>query len=69
MDTMIESEEASDTLNATDRCDYCGSQAYVWANGVSGDLLFCRHHFLKSEEKIRDWAFEIIDEAYKANQK
>jgi hypothetical protein len=69
MDTMIEAEETSDTLNSTDRCDSCGSQAYVWANGVSGDLLFCRHHFLKNEEKIRAWAFEIIDESYKANKK
>jgi len=69
MDTVIENEKGSDTLNSTDRCDACRSQAYVWANGVAGDLLFCRHHFLKNEEKIRAWAFEIIDESYKADHK
>jgi len=58
-------EEKSDTLNATDRCDACGSQAYIWVNGVSGDLLFCRHHFLKHEDKLREYAFEIIDETHK----
>jgi len=63
MDTMV--EEKSDTLNATDRCDACGSQAYIWVNGVSGDLLFCRHHFLKHEDKLREYAFEIIDETHK----
>jgi hypothetical protein len=69
MDTMTEVKELSNGLNSSDRCDACGSQAYVWANGVSGDLLFCRHHFLKNEEEIRAWAFEIIDESYKANHK
>ena len=63
MDTMV--EEKSDTLNVTDRCDACGSQAYIWVNGVSGDLLFCRHHFLKHEDKLREYAFEIIDETHK----
>lgn len=57
--------EESDTLNATDRCDSCGSRAYVWLNGVTGDLLFCAHHFSKYEEKLRAYAFEIIDERYK----
>ena len=67
MDTMV--EEKSDTLNAHDRCDSCGSQAFVWINGVSGDLLFCRHHFLKHEEKLREYAFEVIDETWKINHK
>lgn len=67
MDTMV--QEKSDTLNANDRCDACGSQAFVWVNGVNGDLLFCRHHFLKNEDKLRDWAFEIIDETWKINDK
>ena len=52
-------------LNATDRCDYCGSQAYFWVNGINGDLIFCRHDFLKWEEKIRAYAFEVIDESQK----
>lgn len=67
-DTMVV-EEKSDTLNANDRCDSCRSQAFVWAEGTSGDLLFCRHHFMKHEEKIRAWAFNIIDETWKINHK
>ena len=32
-------------LNATDRCDRCGSQAYVRATMTTGaELLFCSHH-------------------------
>lgn len=69
MDTMVEEEVASDILNANDRCDKCGSQAFFWANGVAGDLLFCRHHFLKYEDKIRAYAFEMVDETHKLNDK
>jgi hypothetical protein len=61
--------EETDTLNAHDRCDSCNSQAYVWVNGVSGDLLFCGHHFAKYEEKLRAYAFEIIDERHKLEVK
>lgn len=68
VDTMVV-EEQSDTLNAHDRCDSCGSQAFVWAEGTAGDLLFCRHHFLKHEDQIRAWAFNIIDETWKINNK
>lgn len=66
MNTMT--EERTDVLTATDRCDRCQSQAFVWVNGVNGDLQFCRHHFLKYEEKIRTYAFEIVDETYKINE-
>jgi hypothetical protein len=73
METAIVEEVSetteTDTLNATDRCDSCNAQAYVWVNGISGDLLFCGHHFSKSEEKIRAYAFEIIDERYKLEVK
>jgi len=32
-------------LNAADRCDSCGAQAYVRATMPGGgDLLFCGHH-------------------------
>jgi len=65
----VMTEEKSNVLNATDRCDGCGSQAYVWVNGVAGDLMFCRHHFLKYEEKLREYAFEIVDETHKINEK
>jgi ribosomal protein S14 len=59
----------TDMLNASDRCDSCGSQAFYWVNGVAGDLMFCRHHFLKNEQKIRAYAFEVVDETYKLNER
>ena len=62
-------EEKTDVLNPSDRCDRCGGQAFFWVNGVSGDLFFCRHHFLKYEDAIRSYAFEVIDETYKLNER
>lgn len=56
-------------LTAMDRCDSCNAQAFVWVNGVSGDLLFCGHHFTKWESKIREFAFEVIDEREYINDK
>lgn len=67
METMT--EERTDMLTARDRCDRCPSQAFVWVNGVNGDLQFCRHHFIKHEDAIRSYAFEVIDETYKINDK
>lgn len=67
MDTM--QQEKTDVLTVSDRCDRCNSQAFVWVNGVNGDLQFCRHHFLKYEDALRDYAFEIVDETYKINDK
>lgn len=52
-------------LTANDRCDArdCKAQAYVKATGVTGELLFCGHHFNRADgEKLRAFAFEIIDE-------
>lgn len=62
---LTEEEVQSDVIKVADRCDACGSQAFVWVNGVSGDLFFCGHHFAKHEDKLREYAFEIIDERNK----
>ena len=53
----------ADALNALDRCDRCGAQAYlrvILASG--GELLFCAHHGKKYEEGLRSVAAEIHDE-------
>ena len=34
-------------LKATDRCDSCPSEALVKVTGISGDLMFCGHHYNK----------------------
>ncbi|MGJ9412531.1 hypothetical protein ACHAAC_07450 [Aeromicrobium sp. CF4.19] len=50
-------------LNATDRCDRCGAQAYVRVELEGGaELLFCAHHAREHEEKLRQVAVTIHDE-------
>ena len=57
-----EKEEIKYELTALDRCDRCGSQAWVKVGGVNGELLFCSHHYNKVEKSIKEWAFNILDE-------
>lgn len=51
-------------LNATDRCDSCGAQAYVRVvlESTGGELLFCAHHASANEEKLRPLASIWQDE-------
>lgn len=65
---MTETKEY--VLTANDRCDaqQCGAQAYIKATGVSGELLFCGHHYEKivnnavGYDKMMKFAYEIVDE-------
>jgi hypothetical protein len=51
-------------LNASDRCDRCGAQAYVRVTMASGfDLLFCSHHGKKHADKLKQVALKIQDES------
>lgn len=69
---LVESEQLEKTINLTamDRCDSasCGAQAYVVAVGVSGELMFCSHHYNKilstplGQERLENFAYQIIDE-------
>jgi hypothetical protein len=61
MNTMVKLEEDY-VLNATDRCDSCHAQAYVVVKGVTGELIFCGHHYVKNKEALKKFAYEIIDE-------
>lgn len=47
MFSMLEGKEDTQVwlLDATDRCDRCGAQAYVKVIGNTGELLFCAHHY------------------------
>ena len=57
-------------LTANDRCDSgnCSAQAYVKANGVTGELLFCNHHYEEimsspsGYENMMRFAFDVVDE-------
>lgn len=57
--------EATDerVITSSDRCDKCSAQAYFLAVFDSGELYFCRHHFLKNEDAIREFAYHIVDES------
>jgi hypothetical protein len=56
----------STPLNALDRCDRCGAQAYVRATLVTGgELMFCAHHGKEYAEKLKTVAAKIQDESEK----
>jgi hypothetical protein len=67
VDEKTEVEEVE--LKVTDRCDSCGAQAFVYAKGLAGELLFCGHHFNEHESKIMKWAFTIVDARDTINSK
>lgn len=60
-------------LTAADRCDSasCGAQAYVQVIGVTGDLMFCAHHYNNivnnavGYDKMMKFAYSIVDEQEK----
>jgi hypothetical protein len=53
-------------LNAVDRCDRCGAQAYVRATLLNGgELLFCAHHAKEYSERLKTVAASIQDETSK----
>jgi hypothetical protein len=66
---LAESEEKKEwKLTALDRCDRCGSQAYVQIVGATGDLLFCAHHYNKIVDdpdaytKMMGFMLAVLDE-------
>jgi hypothetical protein len=58
-------------LKVTDRCDSCPSEALVKVTGLSGDLMFCGHHYNKimnnadGYKKMMSFAITIVDEREK----
>jgi hypothetical protein len=58
-------------LTTSDRCDSCDAQAYVRVTGVTGELMFCAHHYNKimsdavGYDKMMKFAYEILDEQEK----
>ena len=73
MNTMITEEIVSKewVLNAPDRCDSCAAEALVKVTGLSGDLIFCGHHYNKimdnpeGYKKMMSFALTVIDEREK----
>ena len=70
MNTMITEEIVAKewVLKATDRCDSCAAEALVQVTGISGDLMFCGHHYNKimdnpeGYKKMMSFALTIVDE-------
>ena len=58
-------------LKAIDRCDSCPSEALVKVTGLSGDLMFCGHHYNKimnnavGYDKMMSFALTVVDEREK----
>jgi hypothetical protein len=55
-------------LGPLDRCDSCAAEALVKIRGVSGELMFCGHHYNKivddavGYKKMMEFMYEILDE-------
>ena len=61
-------------LKATDRCDSCAAEALVKVSGLSGELMFCGHHYNKimdnaeGYKKMMSFALTVLDERDKLVQ-
>lgn len=52
-------------LNAQDRCDRCGAQAYVHASLNGSVLLFCGHHGKKALPGLASQGFDVSDQTHR----
>jgi hypothetical protein len=65
MTTALKKERV---LTAQDRCDRCSAAALILIEGISGQLMFCGHHYNSiidnavGYDKIMRFAKKIIDE-------
>jgi hypothetical protein len=70
---IIHTDQEEFILTALDRCDTkdCTAQAYVVAVGVTGELMFCAHHYQKIANNavgyaaLEKFAYRIVDEREK----
>ena len=68
--TDVSVEEDLDILTVHDRCDACGSQAYVLVIFPEDKaLMFCSHHWNMHSEKLIEKAIDIVDETDKLSRK
>ncbi len=64
---MIE-DKKEQILKVADRCDRCDAQAFVLVKGMTGELLFCGHHYNKiindpeGAKKLNEFAYQVLDE-------
>lgn len=62
-ETLTETAETMHaSLNASDRCDRCGAQAYTrWTLGAQ-DLVMCGHHTAKFEPELLGAGFSLYED-------
>lgn len=67
--TTASAAEIKYVLNKLDRCDTggCPAQAWVLVKFLTGELLFCSHHFDKFEAALIKDAYEVVDERNRIN--
>lgn len=56
--------DAAPALTAADRCDYCGSRAWVRVTLANGQLLFCAHHARQHMDALRASALSVQDDRH-----
>jgi hypothetical protein len=62
----VSADQEFSILTAHDRCDKCGSQAYVLVIFESeNSLTFCGHHWNQYAEKLIALAIDVVDETDK----
>lgn len=64
-ETAADSAPAAESLTASDRCDSCGSQAFVRAVMPHGELLFCSHHGRKFHDQLAPLVTKWVDESHR----
>jgi hypothetical protein len=62
MDSSSATIEAVKAIGPADRCDSCNAKAFYMVRFETGDLFFCRHHFVKFEDALMEKAYEIFDD-------
>ena len=55
-------------LVLADRCDRCGSQAFVRVFIGESELMFCGHHYTKHEAGLAGSATHVQDERHTINK-
>jgi hypothetical protein len=65
----MEEIKENPTLQAADRCDVCGAQAYIRVEMEVGELLFCAHHGNANKEKLAPLMINWHDQSEDLNRR
>ncbi len=72
MFTMIKDDVKQEwQLSPADRCDRCSAEALVKVSGITGDLMFCGHHYNgimndpEGYKNMMSFALTVLDEREK----